>query len=117
MRKAKIFLYLTLPRIYRIFTRLVFGISAKESAKFFEMFPSHLKSDVEVVIKLIPASDLPPHLADYYFFINSQPIKIYSRIYNPEPTHSSVGNLTETQQLILGCIYTRHHNGFVEKNI
>ncbi len=87
----------------------------QESEAFFEMFPSTLNSDVEVVAMLIPKSKHLPHKTEETLSVESDSIRIYSRIYNPEPDSSATSSLTATQQLVLSCIYTRHHDGFVRQ--
>lgn len=37
------------------------------------------------------------------------------RIYNPEPPGDVVAGLSATQQTVLHCLYTRHHDGFVRQ--
>lgn len=45
-------------------------------------------------------------------------LNIPERIYYNEPSSSQLISLTEQQQIIFACLFTRHHNGFIiEKNL
>jgi hypothetical protein len=43
--------------------------------------------------------------------VNGEPLAFADRIYHPEPSRENVETLGPTQQLILGCVYSRHHDG------
>src|SRR4029450_16086 len=45
--------------------------------------------------------------------VDHEQVSIPYRIYNDEPTLDSVRRLSAVQQLVLACLYTRHHNGYV----
>ena len=47
--------------------------------------------------------------------IDGESLVIPCRVYNPEPADRAVASLPDLQQVILHCIYTRHHDGFVRQ--
>ncbi len=93
----------------------LFKKEKQETEAFFEMFPPDLKSDAEIVARLIPKSERLPLKTDQVLLVNDDSIRIYSRIYNPEPDAISIGSLTVIQLLVLSCIYTRHHDGYIRQ--
>ena len=73
-------------------------------------FPARLRADAATV-----AAAMPPSRAEFHgpfaVTLGGEIMRIPERIYNAEPTR--VAELPEAQQLILHCIYSRHHDGFV----
>ncbi len=45
--------------------------------------------------------------------VSGETLRIPYRVYFNEPDPEQLASLTELQQLILHCIYLRHHNGFI----
>lgn len=45
--------------------------------------------------------------------VSGENLRIPYRVYFNEPDPEQLASLTEVQQLILHCIYLRHHNGFI----
>lgn len=86
------------------------------SQPFLKMFPENLSDDVKIVTKLLPVSAHQPHEdKPVSISVDSKNITIYSRIYKEELEESQILNLSQTQKLILSCIYTRHHDGFIRE--
>jgi hypothetical protein len=77
----------------------------------FAFRPDHL-ADYEVVTTAMPRSnhDLP---LSFDVKIYDDWLRIPHRIYNPEPTPEALGRLSQRQALMLNCLYTRHHDGYV----
>jgi hypothetical protein len=90
----------------------LFKKTKKDRLSFVEMFPSNLSNEVLAVNDIIPEAKLTPQ-GQEIIIVNSESLKIYDRIYNPEPAKENIAKLSETQRLILNCIYTRHHDGHV----
>jgi hypothetical protein len=78
-------------------------------------FPSALSEDVAAVERIIPSTDLVIARRGSSVEIDGESLAIPWRIYNPEPPDRAVGSLPDLQQVILHCIYTRHHDGFVRQ--
>ncbi len=55
---------------------------------------------------------MPP----FHVKVEGESLTIPSRIYNGAPPAESVRALTATQQTILHCLYTRHHDGRVRQD-
>jgi hypothetical protein len=86
-------------------------------------FPSRLHSAALEVFGSLPASDHEPagNVATSYgracpdLRLASEPVSIPYRIYNPRPEQSLIQRLDDQRSLVLSCIYTRHHDGFVRQ--
>lgn len=86
------------------------------SQPFLKMFPEDLSDDVKIVTKFLPIDIYPPHKdKPISIKVGSENITIYSRIYKEELEESQISRLTDVQKLILSCIYTRHHDGFIRE--
>ena len=79
-------------------------------------FPSELQNDVEIVIDFLNNEkfEIHPNL-ERPIFINGETIIIPSRIYSNEPKQNFEDELTETQNVILNCVYLTHKNGFLRQ--
>ena len=75
-------------------------------------FPGELRPEVEAVVAIMPVADIPRGPDNVGpVFLNGQSLHIPSRIYNREPDASLIEELSPTEQQILACLYTRHHDG------
>lgn len=104
------------------------GHGQKTRSIIINCFPQSLRSDVEKVIDVIPSnknillangkihkSNNLIHDNLQKFLLNDEILNIPSRVYFNEPAEIDEKALTERQQLILNCIYLRHHNGFIRQ--
>ena len=96
-------------------------------SKISGFFPSIYSNDVNIVLKIIPmnSNDIYTNdgltikmnnlISDDYqcFNINSEILKIYSRIYFNEPNIEYELELNELQKSILNCIYLKHCDGYI----
>jgi hypothetical protein len=88
-----------------------------------QAFQARLASTVTDVIRLLPDTRLHPigpvttsnSRAWPGLTVNSEPISIPKRIYNPEPPARLTAELGRTETLVLAGIYTRHHDGLVRQ--
>ena len=84
-------------------------------------FPQILQDDVLVALNVIPKKayinwDMSEEVLTYTLFDDI--IKFPYRVYFYEPTTMEMYSLTEQQQTILHCIYSRSHVGYIrEKHI
>jgi hypothetical protein len=79
-------------------------------------FPSELQNDVEIVIDFLNNEKLEIHPnLEKPIFINGETIIIPNRIYSNEPKQNFEDELTETQNVILNCVYLTHKNGFLRQ--
>ncbi|MET9269996.1 hypothetical protein [Kribbella sp. NPDC003557] len=86
-------------------------------------FPSRLHAAALEVFGSLPASDYEPagDIATSYrracpdLRLESEPVSIPYRIYNPRPEHVLVQRLDDQRSPVLSCIYTRHHDGLVRQ--
>ena len=87
---------------------------------FYEAFPKELNSDLNEVLKVIPKETYnnvsigcSENLIEYY--LNQFIVKFPYRMYFVDVEFSKTDNLTDTQKVILYCIYTRSCNGYVRE--
>jgi hypothetical protein len=81
-----------------------------------QAFPSELEADVLTVVAILPETRTA--LSVSYIgpvTLAGQPIQIPARLYHPEPPPADVDRLSPRQALILGCLYTRNHDGYVRE--
>lgn len=86
-------------------------------------FPYSLASAVAVVAAQLPTSRLQPAGSITSSCSRTWPdlvivedkVRIPVRIYNPEPPARLTARFSRSQQCILACIYSRHHDGFVRQ--
>ncbi|WP_224337439.1 hypothetical protein [Streptomyces olivaceus] len=77
-------------------------------------FPTRLAGYVRAVLVVVPdARFAPVHPFDVE--VQDETVIIPSRIYNEEPSPDLHRPLNPTQQAILQCLYTRHHDGLVRQ--
>jgi hypothetical protein len=85
-----------------------------EAEKIIQAFPSYLK---EIVLSLVGKVDLQGdiHSKEFDVILNNERLTIPSRIYFEEPKEWRLWRLNKTELLILNCLFTRHHNGFIRQ--
>ncbi len=85
-------------------------------SRFLKAFPTHLQADVAATLAVIPDARIAPTPHDVgSIFVEHEALSIPYRLYNPLPPELASASLSSTQSLILGCIYTRHHDGHVRE--
>ncbi len=77
-------------------------------------FPTRLAGDVRSVLAVMPEVRLASMMS-FEVEVRGETVAIPSRIYNEEPGVGSDGQLSGTQQVILHCLYSRHHDGRVRQ--
>ncbi|WP_211244020.1 hypothetical protein [Actinospica robiniae] len=79
-------------------------------------FPAALANDVRAVQAIMPPADYAPAPTEAFgVSVDGEAISIPYRIHHPEPAHAATQALTPRQTAILGCLYTRHHDGYVRQ--
>ncbi|MGW3971012.1 hypothetical protein ACWEFD_17145 [Streptomyces ardesiacus] len=77
-------------------------------------FPTRLVGDVQSVLAVMPEARLAP-MTPFEVEVQGETVAIPSRIYNEEPGADLGRPLAGTQQVILHCLYSRHHDGWVRQ--
>ncbi|MDT0478058.1 hypothetical protein RM863_38685 [Streptomyces sp. DSM 41014] len=77
-------------------------------------FPTRLVGDVQSVLAVMPEAKLAS-MTPFEAEVQGETVAIPSRIYNEEPGADLGRPLAETQQVILHCLYSRHHDGWVRQ--
>lgn len=98
-----------------------------DTARLQAAFPASIRADISTALTLMPvtSSALPngPLLSPnsigsnrkrYPLTIAGEPIEVPYRIYHDSPA-LDVAGLQPMHRTILGCIYTRHHDGLVRQ--
>lgn len=99
------------------------GYGLRVTETLVRAFPSRLHSAALEVFGALPASDYEPvgDIATSYrracpgLRLASEQVSIPYRIYNPRPGQSLLQRLDDERSLVLSCIYSRHHDGFVRQ--
>ncbi len=84
------------------------------SGRLVSAFPAALHADAAAALATMPPADFH-HAHAFAVKLDGEHLEIPYRIYNPEPPSDRVAGLTVTQQTVLQCLYTRHHDGFVRQ--
>ncbi len=72
------------------------------------------RDDFETVQVLMPGSVLASSRG-FDVRVEGDWLRLPTRIYNGEPDAASLAVLSESQQLMMHCLYTRHHDGHVRQ--
>jgi len=97
--------------------------------RLFKAFPKTLKSDVEVVLNILPFAindvmltggqihkvDNLIHESILTVQLDNEQLVIPYRLYFNEPDIEKENKLTDIQKTILNCIYLRHHDGYLRQ--
>jgi len=80
-------------------------------------FPGRLAADVEAALQIMPGAVCPPPQP-----ATSDPCASWGSlstflvvIYYHEPDEERILTLTGTQKILLSCLYSRHHDGYVRE--
>ncbi|MFH9478700.1 hypothetical protein ACH4L7_33420 [Streptomyces anulatus] len=77
-------------------------------------FPTRLAGDVQSVLEVMPEARLAP-MMPFEVEVQGEIVAIPYRLYNEEPCADIERPLFGTQQMILHCLYSRHHDGRVRQ--
>ncbi|MFF0262507.1 hypothetical protein ACFYR2_27245 [Streptomyces microflavus] len=77
-------------------------------------FPTRLAGAARTFLAVMPKARIAP-IMPFEVEVQGETVAIPSRIYNEEPGVGSDGHLSGTQQVILHCLYSRHHDGRVRQ--
>lgn len=79
-------------------------------------FPEKMQSDVALVIDFLNAKQLEIHSkSEMEIFLNGEKVVMPYRIYTSEPKDGEELRFSNTQQVILNCLYLTHNNGFLRQ--
>lgn len=86
---------------------------------YLNAFPPYFAKDVCVVLNYLQSYRTPYHSKNYtdQVTIKQETIHLPMRTYFQLPKNKQFSNFSPTQQQILRCIYTRHHDGFIRQNM
>lgn len=78
-------------------------------------FPVNLEDDVNAVLNTINQTDMLDFSCYFEVVFYESKLDIPERIYYNKPSLLQFNSLTERQQVILNCLFTRHHDGFIRE--
>lgn len=114
----------------RQFFKTIWDRNSKDIDRLVKAFPSEFDNDVRATAAILPFNEREFVLTDgsiqqHDFFVTDYrpndllvrngTIRVPYRVYLNEPRQDKIESLSETQQVILHCIYLRHYNGFVRQ--
>lgn len=86
--------------------------------KLLKAFPTELEEDALSVLRTIKHTIKLNFSVCFEVNFKGDKLKIPERIYYNELSLSQYHSLTDRQQIVLNCLFTRHHDGFVrEENL
>lgn len=83
--------------------------------KLLKAFPTELKEDVIRVLSIIDHSNKLDFSYGFEVNFRGSKLNIPERIYINEPSLLQYNTLTDRQQVVLNCLFTRHHDGFIRE--
>ncbi|MFV0394280.1 MAG: hypothetical protein ACK5LC_07780 [Coprobacillaceae bacterium] len=88
---------------------------------FENSFPKYLEKDLNVVLKLLPTkthNNVRDAISDnsVTYKVNGKNITFPYRLYLNDVSNTVINQLSNTQRMILHCIYTRSCDGFVRES-
>ncbi|QOV11857.1 hypothetical protein [Viridibacillus arvi] len=83
--------------------------------KLLKAFPTELKEDVSRVLSMIKQSNKLDFSSRFEVNFSGSKLIIPERIYMNEPSLLQYNTLTDRQQVVLNCLFTRHHDGFIRE--
>lgn len=79
-------------------------------------FPVRLHGSVDSILAAIPGSGRQRSSDDIgALTLEGERLRVPARIYLPEPNWSQVASLDVLRRSIAGCLYSRHHDGYVRE--
>jgi hypothetical protein len=90
------------------------ALSGQDDQPLMRAFPRALAGDVAAAASVMPAGSI--HEDDRFrIWVDGEELAVPERIYHAEPGPGMVESLAPRAQLVLRCLYTRHHEGFVRQ--
>lgn len=80
-----------------------------------EAFPPELEEDAMSVLRMITQTNRLDVSSCFEVDVKGSRLMIPERIYNNELSLSNYQSLTDRQQLVVDCLFTRHHDGFIRE--
>ncbi|MFJ7637914.1 MULTISPECIES: hypothetical protein [unclassified Peribacillus] len=78
-------------------------------------FPSELEEDVLRVLSMMTQTNKIDVSSCFEVHFKGSRLRIPERMYNNEFSLSHYQSLTDRQQLVVDCLFTRHHDGFIRE--
>ena len=91
------------------------AISEQQHQRFLQAFPRVLASDVTAAASVMPAASHEHH-RELAVRVDDEELVLPYRIYHAEPDPGAVTTLAPLAQLVLCCLYTRHHDGHTRQH-
>lgn len=79
-------------------------------------FPTELEEDVIKVLSVINQTNKLDFFRWFKVNCRGRELNIPERIYYIEPSSTQYNSLTDRQKVVLNCLFTRHHSGFIRED-
>jgi hypothetical protein len=86
-----------------------------ERNNFYQAFPRELKGEIDNLYDQYSFDAIYPNHHTFRINLGQEEINIPTRVYVHEKQFTRIHNLPKTQQMILGCMLSRHYDGFVRQ--
>lgn len=87
-----------------------------DATRITRCFPSALHDKVRKVLRILAIEKSGCiHSASYTVKFHGETLEFPSRVYFNEPRNTLEKHLSEEEQIILDCIFLRHHNGYIRQ--
>jgi len=80
-----------------------------------QAFPSKISEEVKFIFEKLSITTIHKTSTFFKVTVEGEELKIPYRIYYNETSLANLNDLTQVQQDIVNCIYSRHHDGFVRQ--
>ena len=87
----------------------------KDLKMMLEAFPRKYEQDIVSIFDVIELKSSSFYSSNFEVHIGNETLKIPERIYYDEIENELFLKLSQTQQYLLDCYYTRHHNGYIRQ--
>jgi hypothetical protein len=88
-------------------------LKSTDTEKIVQAFPTFLKNDILSLLKKVSLKSEHDISEAFEIVVEAEKLEIPYRVYFEIPI---IENLTETELLILNCLFTRHQDGFIRQN-
>jgi len=88
----------------------------KDASQLARGFPAVLYRDIEAVVAILPEPRHVHTARGQLVSVAGEDLELPSRIYNDPLPVDVIGDLGGVAELITGCVYSRHHDGYVRES-
>jgi hypothetical protein len=91
------------------------GVAMDEEGVLLRGFPAALRDDVLTVVRALPPRDHRAFVRREEVAVGGERVAIPYRVHYPELTVEALEPMSDRQQMIASCIFSRHGDGYVRE--